>query len=73
MRSATAHLALDEQRVNVAIAKQLHRRVKAAAALQGQTLQEFVERSLERSIPNHLGTSQQNGKTRTTVPVDPAA
>ncbi len=63
----------EERLINVAIGAGLHRRVKAAAAIRGLTLQEFVQRSLEASVPTHLGMSQQNGKTRTNVPVDPAA
>ena len=69
MSSAPAHIA-EERRINVAIPKPLHRQAKAAAALSGRTLQEFVERSIQAAIPNPLGISQQDGKKGNSLPVD---
>lgn len=72
MTSATAHTA-DEKRINVAIAKPLHRQAKAAAALSGRTLQEFVEQSIQAAIPNPMGISQQDGKKGSSLPVNDRA
>ena len=72
MSSATAH-SKTERLVNVAIPQPLHRQAKAAAALSGLTLQDFVQCSIRSAIPNELGFSQQNGKKCTTVPVNETA
>lgn len=72
MTSASAQ-PNEERLINVAIPKPLHRRAKAAAALSGQTLQDFVQRSIESAIPSQLGSSQQDGKKGNKLPVSETA
>lgn len=78
MSQAQAHQPDGERLINVGIGAGLHRRAKAAAALRGMTLQDFVRRSLEGAISLEQGmrgssASQQNGISCTNVVVDPAA
>jgi predicted HicB family RNase H-like nuclease len=47
-------------RIHYEIDDDLHRRAKAAAALQGVTLKAFIEAALERAVSEAGGSAQRN-------------
>lgn len=51
-------------RINVDLDEELHRKVKAAAALRGVTLKDFVVATLEAAVDDSRGTAALAGPTK---------
>ena len=51
-------------RINVDLDEELHRKVKAAAALRGVTLKDFVVATLEAAVDDSRGTATLAGPTK---------
>lgn len=51
-------------RINVDLDEELHRKVKAAAALRGVTLKAFVVATLEAAVDGSPGTAAPAGPTK---------